>query len=204
MNLRDEAGRLCDKITVYCFMKRDEDNNNTKGQELADLGERVSVEYNSATAFIYPEILELEDGTIDRYFDEVAELKLYKHELEDLIRQKKHVLSDKEEELLSKTAEMSQGFENIFKMLSFADLKFETIKDSKGKEYELTINNFSQFIVSKDRELRKNAFKSLHNGFMKYKNTYGAMLSSKIKSDVFYATVRGFKSALEGHYFQTT
>ncbi|GFR36112.1 oligoendopeptidase F [Thermobrachium celere] len=201
LKIRDEAGRLCDKITVFCFMKRDEDNNNTKGQELADIGERISVEFGSATAFIYPEILSLEEGTIDRYFKEVEELKLYSHELDDLIRQKKHVLSDKEEELLSKTAEMSLGYENVFKMLSFADLKFDKIKDSSGKEFDLTINNFSQFIVSKDRELRKNAFLSLHRGFMKYKNTYGALLSSKIKSDVFYSSVRGFKSFLEAALF---
>lgn len=201
LSLRDETSKLCDRISVYCFLKRDEDNNNTKGQELADLGERISVEFNSSIAFIYPEILELPDGTIDKYFEELKELELYKHELDDLIRQKKYVLSAKEEEIISKTHEMAMGFENIYKMLSFADLKFDKIKDSNGQEHELSLNNFSQYISSKDRELRKNAFVNLHNGFLKYKNTFGSLLGSKIKADVFYSKVRGFTSALEAALF---
>lgn len=200
--LSDEIERIAGKIITFAFMKRDEDNSSSDGQALASLGEKISVEVNSKMSFIVPEILSGGHNKIYSLVDEYENLSLYKNLLDELLRKKEIVLSEKEEKLLSETGEISSSFENIYKMLSYVDLKYKNVKDSNGKEYELNDSNYSTFIRSDDRVLRENSFKGMMGAYEGFKSTYGAILSSSIKKDVFYSKARGFKSSLEASVFE--
>lgn len=200
--LSDEVERISGKIVTYTFMKRDEDNSSSEGQTLSSLGEKISVEVNSKMSFIVPEILSKGKDAIYSLIDEYEDLELYKNLLDELIRKKEIVLSEKEEKILSETGEISLSFENIYKMLSYVDLKYPNIKDSRGKEYELNDSNYSIFIRSDDRVLRENAFKGMLGTYSSFKSTYGSILSSSIKKDIFYSKTRGFKSSLEASLFE--
>ncbi len=50
---------------------------------------------------------------------------------------------------------------------------------------------------SKDRRVRKDAFKGLYDTYNKYRNTFAVTLSSNIKKDIFYSKVRKYNSSLE-------
>lgn len=197
----DEIEKLLGRILVYTFMKRDEDNGNPKGQILSGLGEKINVEISSKLSFIVPEILEAEDEKILSLINECKELKLYENFLKELIRKRKIVLSENEEKILTEVGEISSSFENIYKMLSYVDLKYPNIKDGNGKEYELNDSNYSSFVRSEDRVLRKNAFIGMLSTYESFKNTYGSILGSSIKKDVFYSKTRGFESSLEASLF---
>ena len=75
-------------------------------------------------------------------------------------RQKAHILSKEEEALLAQVGNISQAPGTIFSMLNNADLKFPKVKNEKGEEVELTQGRYIQFLESKDREVRKDAFQS--------------------------------------------
>lgn len=201
LSLSDEAEKLTGKIVTYTFMKRDEDNGNSEGQDLAGLGEKISVDVSSKLSFIVPEILLSTDEEIILLVENHNKLRLYETFLKELIRKRKIILSEKEEKILSEVGEVSSSFENIYKMLSYVDLEYPKIKDGNGEEYELNDSNYSSFIRSKDRVLRENAFKGMMGSYEKFKNTYGAVLSSSIKKDVFYSRTRNFKSSLEASLF---
>ncbi|KMT21413.1 oligoendopeptidase F [Clostridium cylindrosporum] len=200
--LSDEAERITGKILSFTFMKRDEDNSNSDNQNLASLGEKINVDVDSKLSFIVPEILSQGDEKIYNLIGAYEKLSLYKRLLDELIRKKKIVLSESEEKILSASQEVSLSFENIYKMLSYVDLKYPKIKDSKGDEFELNDSNYSTFIRSDDRVLRENAFKGMLGTYEGFKSTYGAILSSSIKKDVFYSKTRGFKSSLEASLFE--
>ena len=85
----------------------------------------------------------------------------------------------------------------IFGMLDNADLKFPCIRDENGEEVELTKGRYSKFMESSDRRVRKDAFEALYSSYGKLRNTLGATLNASVKSDVFYARVRRFPSALQ-------
>ena len=57
-----------------------------------------------------------------------------------------------------------------------ADMKFGNIKDEDGEEVELTEGNYSSFIKSKDREVRKEAFKGLFKEYKAFENTLATTL----------------------------
>lgn len=197
----EKASRLAERIIVYTCMKRDEDNSNIGGQEIADIGSKAAVEFNSAVSFVEPEIIAAGKEKIESYIEKNEKLKPYKHYFENILRQGEHCLSSSEEKIVAETGEMANGMENAFKMLDMVDLKIPSVKDSNGNDIEVTVNNFTKLLTSEDRVLRKNAFDTYYGKYNEFKNTYGALLSGSNKNDLFYAKVKGFNTVLEKGLF---
>ncbi len=86
-------------------------------------------------------------------------------------------------------------------MLNNADLKFPKVKNENGEEIELTHGRYIQFLESKDREVRKNAFKAMYETYGKMKNTLAATLNANVTKNVFYARARKYPSVLEMSLF---
>lgn len=197
LKLKDELNKKAENLFVFSKMKKDEDNRISKYQALYDKATALSVKIGGALSFIVPEILSIDEKTIDKFLKENEELRLYKFYLEELLRQKEHVLSEAEEKILAMMGEVSLSPKNIFTMLNNADIKFPIIKDDKGNKIELTKGNFIKFLENKDRRVRKDAFKGFYKSYINLQNTYGATLISSLKKDIFHSRVRKYNSALE-------
>jgi oligoendopeptidase F len=195
--LEDEIGMKIGRMYAYARMRRDEDNTNTTYQALADKAQSIAVQVHSATAFVTPEILAMDESVLRRYLDENKDLQLYRFAIEEILREKPHVLSTEEEELLAAAGEVASAPQKIFTMFNNADMKFPKIKDEEGREVELTHGRYIQFLESSNREVRKAAFDAMYETYKKSRNTLAAILGASVKKDVFYASVRDYNSARE-------
>lgn len=196
LRLKDEINKKLEKLYVYSHMKRDEDNSNVKYQALAQRVEGLNVEVEEKLSFIVPEILAIPDQNIKAFLEENEELLVYGHYLEDILRSTAHVLSPEQERIVSMTGEIANTSENIFRMLMHADMKFPSIRNEEDKEIELSEGRFYQLIRSKDRKVRKDAFKTFYREYKKYANTLAAALSGVVKKDVFYSKVKNYSNSL--------
>ncbi|MDQ2086568.1 oligoendopeptidase F [Herbivorax sp. ANBcel31] len=197
LKLRDKLMSSCEKLFVYARMKKDENNAVSLYQGLTDRAFNLYTQCYAATSFIVPEIITIKQDTLKKYIESSGELKLYQHYFNEILRQKEHVLSEREEELLALSSEFSGSAREIFTMFNNADIKFPFIKDEEGKEVELTKGRYIKFLESEDRRVRKDAFTALYDTYQKYNNSFAAMLSGSIKSDKFYATASKYNSSLE-------
>ncbi|MDF2505807.1 MAG: oligoendopeptidase [Clostridium sp.] len=195
--LDEEASRILEKLFIYAHQRSDEDTTNTTFQTLKSKIDAYLSEFKSAEAFFVPELLSIPEETIKNEMERVTELKLYDFAIKDILKMKPHVLSKSEEELLASVSDCLESPGNIFSMLSNADMTFPKIKDEDGKEAELTEVKYSNFIKSKNREVRKQAFTTLFNTYGNYKNTFAQILSSSIKNFVFQSKTRHYKNSLE-------
>ena len=186
-----------EKLFVFARMQKDQDNTNTQSQALLDRAQGLLVEYDSAISFLMPEILQIPEDILNEYIESQEGLKIYKHFLEDLMRKKKHILSEKEEKILAMAGEVASAPEEIYTMVSDADMRFPFITNEDGQEVELTHGRYIQFMESKDRNVRKQAFKALYETYGKQKNTIAATLSYSIKKDIFFCKTRNYPSTLE-------
>jgi len=196
MQTSDDMGRIAEKLYVYARMRRDENNANHVYQALFDRAERLGVEASSASAYIVPEILTIPETELKKYMQQNKDLAIYQHALEEILRQKEHILSAPEERLLAMAADISMASSNIFTMLNNADIKFPVIKDEKGNEVELTKGRYGSFMESSNRQVRDDAYKALYGSYQKLINTLGASLGSSVKKDIFYARARKYPSAI--------
>lgn len=197
LTLSEKVNRTAEKLFIYAHLKYDEDTTNTKYQGLKDRIDTYLSELRGYQAFFVPEILALPDGTIEKAIAENDKLKLYDFMLKDILKAKPHTLSKAEEELLAKVSDCLDAPDNIYGMLTNADMTFPVIKDEEGNDVELTEVNYAGFIRSKDRKVREAAFKALFNTYEKYKNTLSVSLTSSLKNFIFNSKVRKYNSALE-------
>ncbi|HOL91834.1 MAG TPA: oligoendopeptidase F [Clostridiales bacterium] len=197
LELRDELSALTEKVFAYARMRRDENNAEPKYQALTDRAVMLMTEVNASTSFIVPEIISIDEELLRKSIDEMEGLSLYRHFFDDILRQKKHVLSDKEEELLALADEVMDSPSEIFSMFNDADIKFGTIRDENGEEVEVTKGRYIKFLESKDRRVRKDAFHTLYDSYRAMRNTLAASLGSNIKRDKFFANVRRYGSSLQ-------
>ena len=185
-----------ERVYVYARMRRDEDNANAFYQNLAARSEMLGTKLMTAWSFFDPEVLAGAEK-IATFFRTTPALEAYRFLLEDLLRQKAHVLSDQEEALLAGAADALQTGDNVFTMFDNADVRFPAIQDEEGNETELTIGRFTRFLHSYDRNVRRRAFEALYTTYGTYRNTLAACYAGNVQTDWFYARTRKYASCLE-------
>lgn len=192
---QDKISERLGKLYTYAHMRYDQDTTNSTYQAMNQKAESVLTAASSNMSFIVPEILQIDEETINGFLTEHKGLQLYKKTLDEIARQRAHILSEKEEVLLSEASEALQTPAQTFGMLNNADLTFPKIKDENGNEVELTHGRYIHFLESQDRSVREGAFKAMHQTFGDFKNTFAATLTGNVKKDNFNAKVRHYQSA---------
>ncbi|MCL6585250.1 MAG: oligoendopeptidase F, partial [Anoxybacillus sp.] len=122
LQYQDEVSMRIEKLYTYAHMRYDQDTTNSFYQSLNDRITGLYSEASSVMAFIVPEILAIDETKIKSFLEEKEELKLYAHALDEINRQRPHVLSTQEEALLAQAAEIMAASSNTFGMLNNADL----------------------------------------------------------------------------------
>ena len=176
-------------------MRRDENNAQHIYQGMTDKCNTVIAAVSAAMSFFTPELLSAEDNRILRYIDENDGLKEYEFAIRHALRQKEHVLSESEENLLAQMSEVTGSTNDIFIMLNNADIKFGTITDEDGDEVELTHGNYIKFMESHDRKVREAAYNAMYDAYKGLINTIATTYNYNTKTDVVGARIRKHESA---------
>ncbi|UKJ81434.1 oligoendopeptidase F [Priestia megaterium] len=192
---QDKLTMRVSKLYTYAHMRYDQDTTNSFYQGLNDRIKTLYTQIASALSYVTPEILSIEESKIKKYMAEHKELKLYAHALDEITRERPHILSESEEALLAQASEVLGSSSNTFGMLNNADLEFPSIKDENGEEVEITHGRYIRFLESSDRRVREEAFKAVYETYGKFKNTFASTLSGTVKKDNFSARVRHYNSA---------
>lgn len=200
LNISENASRIVQNLYVYTHMKQHEDTRINDNQGRATKTEMLSTDLGVATSYIVPEILVIEENKLSEYLKD-EKLSFYTKYIKDILRDKPHTLSEREEEILAATSELSTIPENVYDMLAYADMEFPEIEDEEGNKVKLSHSNYSLFIKSKNSRVRKDAFEGEFSTYEKYKNTFASTLYGGIKSEIFYAKTRKYNSAIEASLF---
>ena len=192
---RDDIWRRLEKIYVYARMRRDENNAETKYQAMTDQCNSVIAAVSASMAFFTPELLSASEETILAYIDATPGLEIYRFAICDIMRQKAHILTQAEENILAQMSEITGATNDIFTMLNNADIKFGTIIDEDGDETEVTHGNFIKFMESHDRNVRKNAYNAVYDAYKELINTIASAYNYNTKTDVVSARIRKYESA---------
>lgn len=193
----NEVNLKLENVCVYTYLKFDEDTTNTHFQELKGRADNLLSEFSLVSSFVMPELCKLSKDDIEKFMAEEEGLRNYKYDFDCILRIKNHVLSDKEESLLSNLEKPMSVSEEVSSYLRDADMKFSPIKDEDGNEVELTNTNYERFITSKDRNVRKSAFLTLYKSYEELIHTFASAYQGKVSLANRMAKIRGYKGARE-------
>lgn len=201
LDLDQKTERIIGKMANYAYRKYDEDLSNVDSQKLVGNFDKLYTEYSQNGSFIVPEILKGDYSLIEKYINEEEGLKEYELLLKRIFRNKPHVLSEKEENILSSMQLIAGEPEKIAGIIRNSELQFQTIKDENGNEVKLTNENFMIYLKSRDRRVRKDAFEALYSSYDKYKETLAETLQGHVMVLSNSSKLRGFSSSKEASLF---
>jgi len=182
-------------VFEYAFLNKETDNGDPAAQAMSDRVRALAVQFDTASAFMQPELLDLDESLLTDMMNEPA-MSDYSVFLGDLLRDKAHALPKEQERLLAMMGEVADSPSTTFSMLTDVDMKFPTITLSDGSQQELSEGNYSTFIHGTDRDVRKQAFEGIMGTYGKFGNTIAATYSGSVKNDTFQAAARKYTSAL--------
>ena len=194
--LCSDINRKLDRLIQFSYFKVSEDGNNSEQKELQEKAMSIAYEFASLSSFQAVEISALSTEFLTNLMKN-TKFTQFSNYFREIIRNKAHILSKKEEELLIQMEQIAENFALTYKMMTDIDFVFEPVTDSTGKKYELTYGNYGIYIKSPDRTLRKNTAINMKKPFEKYNNTLVSNYIGAVKSDCIVSKIRKFTSSLD-------
>ncbi|MBE6923154.1 MAG: oligoendopeptidase F [Ruminococcaceae bacterium] len=193
----EQVNAKAELLGNYCMRKADQDTRNATYQAMSGKFMSTVVALGAACSFETPEIMAIDEQTLEGFYTAEPGLERYRRYLTDARRMKAHTLSAAEEKLLASAGEVTGAPSDIFGNLNNADMTFPDIEDGEGKKRPLTQGTFIAYEMSDDRVLRKNAYEGLYHSFAKFRNTSAALLNAQGKQLKFKADARKYDSTLQ-------
>ena len=191
------VSRKIEKIYMYAHLKHDENLSLSSSIELMDKAENLIIKFDQVTSYFESLLLSIPYSDIKRMYKEYDKLKEYENYLKKKFRYQKYKLSEQEEKLICDLSNAFSNNEDIFSSLTDSDIDFGTIKDEDGKEVPLTNTNYSIYVKSSNRRVRRDAFINLYSTYERYKTTLSKLLEGEVKRASTLNKIRGYKSSLD-------
>ena len=201
INLCMNVSRVLEKLQAYTSLLCDEDTTINENQELKEEVNNLSSEFSKATYFIDTDILKMDYVDIEKMYKKNDRLLEYELYFKEMFRYKEHTLSNEEEKLL---ADLSLTFGNnyeSYELLKDSDMSFPNFVVDM-EDYELDNSNYSLYIESDDREIRKGAFDTLYGTYKQYKNIFASLLTANIKEEVSISKIKKYNSSMEASMYR--
>jgi oligoendopeptidase F len=192
-----DAAKALARLHTYASLRADEDLRVAARQGMRQEVELAFTELSRRTAWMRPEILALADGTVLRFLEEEPRLSSFGPFLRNLLRQKAHVLSPKEEDILAEAGLLLGGPQQVFGVLQNAEMPRPTVRLHDGTEVRLAPAAFSLVRTSSHRDDRVAAARAYYEGYRAFESTYGSNLYECVKSHVFRARTRRYAGCVE-------
>ncbi len=198
-----QALRLYDQVeaefrihSLYLVLRYATDTKQVSSVEDED---NLRVELRNRRRFLQQAILQLDDQTLARFFTQKPELKEYNFAIENIRRSKPHILSIKEEELLSATTPLAANWQGDFYQQMVRRINFGTVRTANG---ELDVFRQSGEIENNpDRKVREEGFKKNLAGYATQRDLFAFALIRLVRANNKIAQLRNYKNAPDENYF---
>ncbi|MFT9846135.1 oligoendopeptidase F [Aneurinibacillus sp. REN35] len=191
----EEVARMLEKAYIYAQLGFDTDSTDPAAQRRVDEARQTAQKLSLTVSYAAPELMSLSDQELDRMYGREKGLLRYKRYITELRKDKKHVLTEKEERLLALTGEAMGTSSQTYRYLLDTDMIFPSIQDRAGRTIAVDRTSYPTLFTSPDRELRRRAYESVYGTYNQYRNTFASLLQGEVRKHVVYAKARNYPSA---------
>ncbi len=195
----DELSILLEKLAVFSFCKKDDDGKNRQSVKNYNLINDFFSRVGEKLAFAKTELSSI-DETVLRQLKENKHFADYDRVLEDIIRYKKHTLSEKDEQNVASLSAFNNT-SDIFSMLSNVEMEHGSFIDENGKKVKLSPGNYNICMNNPHQNIRKKVMENYVAEYKKLSETFTNLFLSHIKYQNYLAKIYGFNSVLDKKCF---
>lgn len=195
----ETVDKKLEAVYNYAQLQFTADETDSGAQDREGRARMAYTRYCAATSFFNPELQSIPDEKIQAWLKQ-SSFDDYRIFLTKILRLKQHILSEKEERLMSLQSESAGTADKAFTVLTDADMEFGSV-DVHGEEKPLTQSTWGIFMDNPDRSIRESAYKKFYNTFESHQNTLASLYAGSVNQDVFTMRARGYKTCLEKALF---
>lgn len=188
-----EAQRKVMNIYVFAHMNADADTRDTEGQRLHLKALNLGSKLDEVGAPLKPALLSLSREELDKLIKD-NDMEDYRLFIEKIYRFKDHVLTEKEESILSAYGFLENAPFDAYNLLTNADITFEDLESTDTK---LNGATFISLLRNKDEKVRREAFQKYYKSYKGLENVISSLYLNNVKAMTTEAKLRGYNSALE-------
>lgn len=192
-----EALEIHEKLYAYAMLKYHQNMADTERIKLYKEIESLTADFSTRIAFIEPEITKIDEKIIEKYLKENTKLQEFEKTLKDILKEKKHILSEELETALSKYSEVFSASQNTYDTFTNTEFDYPNIIDENGKELKMTKGLYSKYMKSSNEKIRKQAFEAIYSLYKKHINTITELYLTRVKARTISSKLRNYKSSLE-------
>lgn len=192
-----EAQRKVMNIYVFAHMNADADTKDTEGQRLHLKALNLGSKLDEVGAPLKPALLSLSREELDKLIKD-NDMEDYRLFIEKIYRFKDHVLTEKEESILSAYGFLENAPFDAYNLLTNADITFEDLESTDTK---LNGATFISLLRNKDEKVRREAFQKYYKSYKGLENVISSLYLNNVKAMTTEAKLRGYNSALEMELF---
>ncbi|MBN2508638.1 MAG: oligoendopeptidase F, partial [Spirochaetales bacterium] len=186
----NELEQIAERLGNYAQLRTSENTADSKNIDRSGRYLSAATKLSTAISYFEPELMAIPEKQMDTYLADPL-LADYRIALQKILRFKPHVLSEREERLLSMQAESNVTASKTFSALNDADMDFGMIETPDGKK-PLSQSSFSSFLISRDRSIRETAYHQFYGVYEKHKNTLASLYNGSVQLDVYKAKIRNY------------
>ncbi len=192
----EKALELHEKLYAYAMLKYHQDMSNQESIKLYKRLENITTEFSEAESFISPEVSKISDERLEEYLND-DRMKEYEKTIRDIMKEKKHILTEEIEEVLAKYSEIFSASENAYDIFTNTEFEYDDIKGDNGETLKMGSAIFSKYLMDKSENVRKQAFDSMYSLYKKHINTITELYLSRVKQRVISSKLRHYESSLD-------
>ena len=192
----EKALELHEKIYAYAMFKYHQDMSNQDAIKLYKRIEMITTKFSEAESFISPEISKISDEKLEEYL-KCEKMKEYEKSIRDIMKEKKHILSEEVEQVLAQYSEIFSSNENTYDIFTNTEFEYPEIIDEDGIKHKMSSALFSKYLMNKSENIRKQAFESMYSLYKKHINTITELYLSRVKQKAISSKLRNYKSSLD-------
>jgi len=192
-----QSEKALSRFYVYASMLSDQDTRQSEPMRMKQEASQMLTDLNKAASYIDPEILEIPADEMASFFKNEPGLETYRQRIDDIQRRRAHTLNAAQESLIAEAGRMSGTAQEVYSILSNADLPYPSVELSNGEEVRLDAAGYAVNRARPDRADRMLVFNSFFSSLNDYRRTFGTELYGEIQKNIFYKNVRKYHSCLE-------
>jgi oligoendopeptidase F len=190
-----------DRLYAYASQSYDQDTRVSRHQQMQQEAAQVYADFQSASAFMHPEILAIGKPAVDRYLAEQPALAPYRMYFDDILRAAPHTLSAGEEKVFAQASVMAQAGGDVRSVFTSADLPWPEITLANGETVRLDAAAYTKYRASPDKAERDAVFKAFFGRYGEFTRTLATTLNAHVQSHVVAKNVHKFDSSLDAALF---
>ncbi|MBQ3020892.1 MAG: oligoendopeptidase F family protein [Bacilli bacterium] len=201
LNVSLDCMRLWENLYVYSYLIHDQELGVSESVTRKNKTLVLMNELDKNNAFFVPELLKLERDEYENLFKEDKRLESYRIYLDDIFREKDHVLTENEEKIVSELINSMNNFSDISSTILNNEHNYGKIKLEDGTVETIATNNFRKLTKNANESIRKKVYNSFNKKIDEYSTINAMLLNSYVNMNNSIAKIRNFDSAWDKKLF---